>query len=467
VRILVATIPDRDFQEMIDSASLGHQTRKTQPNPNSHELLVARLRCLWEQRRVLFKAGVYGLVFFTIVAFLIPKRYQSTTLLMPPDDQSSSGMAMAAVLAGKMSGGLASLAGDVLGLKSSGALFIGILRSHTVEDDIINQCNLRTVYKTKSMEAARKTLSESTGIAEDRKSGIITITVIDKSPERAALIAQAYVSELNAVVNQLSTSSARRERIFLGQRLSQVKVDLENAEKDFSEFSSKNATIDIKEQGRAMVDAASTLQGQMIAAQSELEGLKQIYSDNNVRVRSLKARVAELQSQLDKLGGKTNIVNDATNPNGTVLYPSIRKLPLLGVPYADLYRKSKVEEAVYESLTQEYELAKVAEAKEIPSVKVLDPADIPEKKYSPPRLIIMLLGTFFSLALTSIWILAKARWEEIDPLAPHKLFANEVVKAAQSYMRWAPPNGSRVQAAGRAIWMRFGDKTPSEINPDK
>ena len=451
----MATIPERDFQEMVDSASLVRENRTLRAEPNSHEHLVARLRCLWEKRGLLFKASVYGLTFFTAVAFLIPKQYQSTTLLMPPDDQSSSGMAMAAALAGKMSGGLAGLAGDVLGLKSSGALFIGMLRSHTVEDDIINKCDLRTIYKTKSMEAARKILSGRTGIAEDRKSGIITITVIDKSPERAALIAQTYVGELNAVVSQLSTSSARRERIFLEQRLTQVKIDLENAERDFSQFSSKNATIDIKEQGRAMVDAASTLQGQMIAAQSELEGLKQIYSDNNVRIRSLKARIAELQSQINKLGGKADISSDGTSSNDTALYPSIRRLPLLGVTYADLYRKTQVEEAVYESLTQEYELAKVAEAKEIPSVKVLDPANIPEKKYSPPRLIIMLLGTFFSLALTSVLILGKARWEEIDSLAPHKIFVQEILQTAHSYMPWASPRGSRFHVAIHKIWLRL------------
>ena len=226
----------------------------------------------------------------------------------------------------------------------------------------------------------------------DRKSQIITISVTDHDPKRAAAMGQAYVAELNRLVAELSTSSARRERIFLEERLKSVSQDLESAEKEFSQFSSKNTTLDIKEQGKAMVEAAATLQGQYIAAQSELEGLKQIYTDNNVRVRSVRARIDELKHQLEKLGGKGESMTDASSQPGDSLYPSIRKLPLLGVTYADLYRRTKIQEAVLETLTKEYEMAKVQEAKEIPTVKVLDPANIPDKKSFPPRTLISAVG---------------------------------------------------------------------------
>src|SRR5205085_1294095 len=138
--------------------------------------------------------------------------------------------------------------------------------------------------------------------------------------------------------------------IFLEERLRTVSQDLEAAEKEFSQFASKNTAIDIKEQGKAMVEAAATLQGELIAAQSQLEGLRQIYSDNNVRVRSIKARITELQLQLEKLGGVDESASPVKTQPGESSYPSIRKLPLLGVPYADLYRRTKVQEAIYETL---------------------------------------------------------------------------------------------------------------------
>jgi len=278
------------------------------------------------------------------------------------------------------------MASELLGLKSTSDLLVGVLSSRTVEDKLIQKFDLRKVYGARRMEDARKALAASTDVSVDRKSQIITITVTDDSPQRATAMAQAYVEELNRTLAEVSASSARRERIFLEGRLQAVNRDLEAAEKDFSQFASKNTAIDIKEQGKAMVEAAATLQGELIAARSELEGLRQLYADGNVRVRSAQARAAELEDQLRKVGGKEESTSLEQAAPGDSLYPSIRKLPLLGVTYADLYRKTKVQEAVFETLTQEYELAKVQEAKEIPSVKVLDSPNVPERNHFLPAL---------------------------------------------------------------------------------
>lgn len=449
------TIPEQDLRRMMEVSPSPENSSGRGEQGTQDERAIARLRLLWDRRRVLARATLGGLLLATVIAFITPKRYQSTTQLMPPDDQTGSGMAMAAALAGRMSGALSGLAGDALGLKSSGDLFIGILNSRTVQDDVVNKCDLRKVYGTSRADLARRRLAENTAISQDRKSGIITIAVTDHSAQRAAAIAGEYVAELNTVASQLSTSSAHRERVFLEGRLAQVKEDLESAEKDFSEFASKNAAIDIKEQGRAMVESAATVEGQLIAAQSELQGVKQIYSENNVRVRSLRARISELQSQLQRLGGKQEIAADAAKSDTGDLYPSIRKLPLLGVPYADLYRRTRVQEAVFESLTQEYELAKVAEAKELPSVKVLDPPNVPEHKSFPPRLTIMALGTLLSFCGVVVYVVARFQWDHIAADAPHKLLVHEIITSLNGRMPWAAPNGSPFQTVSHNIWVRM------------
>lgn len=420
---------------------------------NEHGQAIARLRLLWKERRFLSRAAVAGLLFGTLLAFLLPKRFESTTQLMPPDNQSSSGMAMLAALAAKTGNGLGTFAGDLLGVKSSGALFIGILRSRTVEDRLVERFDLQKVYGARLEEAARKSLAENTAVSEDRKSGIITITVTDRDPRRAAAIAQAYVEELDHLVSELSTSSAHRERVFLEERLSAVKLELNQASKEFSQFASKNVAIDIKEQGRAMMDAAATLMGHLVAAESELKGLEEIYTPNNVRVRSVQARITELRKQLEKMGGKEGSEANDPAPGGDSLYPTIRKLPLLGVTYADLYRRTKIQEAVYETLTQEYELAKVQEAKETPSVKVLDEAKVPERKSFPPRLLIIALCSFLALAGATLCAFGKARWQEVDAQDPGKVFAQEVFQTVNARMPWAEPNGSRLQAMTHWFWV--------------
>jgi uncharacterized protein involved in exopolysaccharide biosynthesis len=204
-----------------------------------------------------------------------------------------------------------------------------------------------------------------------------------------------------------------------------------------------------------MVDAAANLEGQLIAAKSELEGLKKIYTEKNIRVRVTRARITELQSQLEQSGGKGESASSTDrNDASDSLYPSIRKLPLLGVAYADLYRRTKVEESLYEVLTQQYELAKVQEVKETPTVKVLDPASIPKRKSFPPRLEIMFLCTFLVFAGAAVLTLAKAHWDGLDAQDSGKVLAQEVLQSANAHMPWAPPNGSRLQAMAHRIWIR-------------
>ena len=426
---------------------------------------VAYMRLLWEHRRLLARVSLCGLLASTLLAFLIPIRFESTTRLMPPDSNQSGGLAMAAAALSGGVGGMGGIASEMLGLKSTSDIFVGILSSRTVQDKLIQQFDLKKRYGVGRMEDARRDLTAHTGIGVDRKSQIITITVTDHDPKRAAAMGQAYIEELNHLVAELSTSSARRERIFLEERLQAVSNDLESAEKEFSQFSSKNSAIDIKEQGKAMVESAALLQGQLIATESELEGLRQIYSDNNVRVRSVGARINELKHQLEKIGGKGEDSLAPTDLPHDALYPSIRRLPLLGVTYADLYRRTRVQEAVFESLTKEYELAKVQEVKEIPTVKVLDSPNVPDKKSYPPRLLIMFLGTAFAFAMATTWAFGKTTWEQTDSTDPRKLLAQEVFTTVKASLPGFARNGSgnHSDAVDSANWIphrREEDEAP-------
>jgi uncharacterized protein involved in exopolysaccharide biosynthesis len=428
--------------------------------------LIPTLRLLWNERAFLVRAAGIGLMISAVVAFAIPKRYTTSTRLMPPDSQSSSSMLMLAGMAQKAGTGLGSMAGDLLGLKSSGALFVGMLQSQTIQDHLVEQFELKKVYRKRLLLDARTQLSDKTAVQEDRKSGIITITVTDRSPQRAAAIANAYVNELNTMVAQLSTSSAHRERIFLEGRLQSVRRDLDDAETQLAQFSSKNSTLDIQQQGKAMLDAAAGLAGQMIAAESELQGMRQIYTENNARVRELSARVAELRKELDKIGGMDSSVarggrsnadptlEPVADTSADMPYPSIRQLPLLGAKYADYYRQAKIQETVYELLTQQNELAKVEEAKETPSVKVLDLAEIPEKKSYPPRLIVMLLGTLIALGLALARIVGTTRWHGIDPEDERKVFALEVFASVKTQMRLLP-QGTSLRSKTHGVFSRL------------
>ena len=140
---------------------------------------------------------------------------------------------------------------------------------------------------------------------------------------------------------------------------------------------------------------------------------------------------------------------------------------MLGVGYADLYRNMKVQEAIYEALTQEYEFAKVEEAKETPSVKVIDPPDVPQRRTYPHRLWVIALGTTFSFLFGAVWLLSRRRWQEVDPNDPAKLLAIEIANTLKSRWSHGMSNGNgALRTAHTFLWWPAVPESPPPGNGD-
>jgi len=118
----------------------------------------------------------------------------------------------------------------------------------------------------------------------------------------------------------------------------------------------------------------------------------------------------------------------------------------------DLYRQTKIEETVYELLRQRYEMARIEEAKEVATVKVLDEAAVPEKKETPHRLIIILICTPLTFAGAAVWVLGENHWHGVDSQNPKKLLLGTVYEHARD----------RFSARARPLYSRFHRKSPGE-----
>ncbi len=408
-----------------------------------------KLVLLWREHRFLWRVAWKTAVLAYAVAFILPKHYESVTKIVPGENLGG-----AAGLMGKLAGGAGSAGGglgldpaSLLALKTPGAFYVEVMKSRTVQDKLIDSFDLRRryslfgrwfphIYNSKfgrwmqpGYYTTRNKLKSFTGFEEDKKSGVITVTVTDYDRETAAKIANAYVLELNRLAADLNTSDAHRERMFLEDRLKSAKHDLDQASLALSEFSSKNSVMDPQNQGRTMMDAAIRIQGELIVSESKLKGLQQTYSDDNMQVRTLKAGISELKNQLKKLMGSGTAVTDSA------LYPSMRTLPMLGYQYTDLYRQAKIQETVYEFLTQQYELAKIQEAKELPTVRVMDPAVPAERKSGPARLLITGLSVLVGLVLACCWVIGRSSWEQIPAHHQHRLLVAEVSSDVKAFMR--------------------------------
>ena len=408
------------------------EKRYSPPAPDPEDRKGEKLWVLWRSRRFLWGVTWKTLIASIVLAFLVPSHYKSAVRFVPGETSSSNGSGSMMGLLTKALGsdnsgmGLGLDAASLLGAKTPGAFYVEVLKSRTVQDRLINRFDLRARYSKSTYIEARKKLAKFTDIEEDKKSSVITLTVTDYEPKIAAQMANAYVDELNRLAVDLNTSSAHRERQFLEERLSTAKQDLARASAALSQFTSKNSMVDPQNEGRAVMDAASRMQGELIASETELKGLQQIYSDDNVRVRTLKARMAELQSQLKKLVGQTTDAAAQDAHGWSAPYPSMHTLPGLGSRYAELYREAKIQEAVYAFVTQQFEMAKIQEAKELPIVRVMDAGVAPEKRSSPIRSLIVAGSVFGSFLLACLWVVGKYRWQQIPVDDSYRLLADDV-----------------------------------------
>jgi uncharacterized protein involved in exopolysaccharide biosynthesis len=339
---------------------------------------------------------------------------------MPPESRGGALGLLASVTGGGSGGGAG--VEDALAPMGNGGLYIAILRSESVQIRIIDRFDLRSVYHTKRMVDTVEKLAKNVAVAEDRRLGTIALSVTDHDPNRAAQMGNAYVEELDAALARLNTSAASREKDFLEKQLDLIRKQLTTAEHSQADFSSKNATLDLKEQGRVLMEAAARIETELVAAEAELNSLKAAYGDSHVRVRAAGNKVERLRKELNAMGG--------VGPGGESLadgnLPSIRKLPGLGMSYADLYRQTRILEAVYELLTKQYELAKVQEAKEVKTVRVLDPARVPERKSEPKRTAIVIVSTFLAALAGLVWIVAAWYWSRVDDGDPAKTLIRRI-----------------------------------------
>jgi uncharacterized protein involved in exopolysaccharide biosynthesis len=390
------------------------------------------LRLCWFKRKTVFTILAIGISISLAIALLEKNVYTSTTTFMPPDSMSASSNLLGMMAS---SSAATSIGSQMLGLETPGELYVSILQSRNVLDGLISRFALANYYQAHMMIDARKSLARDTQVSIDRKSGVISVSVTVTNPGLAANIARGYVTELNRVLTEASTSSARSERIFLEGRVKEVKQQLDDYSKALSQFSTKSGTIDMPNQARSMVDAGLRLQTELITGRSQLAGLLQTYAPDNPRVRAVQARNAELQRQIDALGGK-NQPPASDNDLQKGGYPSAGELPTLGLTYYDLQRKVQVQEALWEALTRQLETARVQEAEQTPAARILDVADVPERKSGPSRRLALMIGTVLSLLVACISVIAMSIWDGLGPQDEPKKLILEIADGVMDRRRW-------------------------------
>ncbi len=356
-------------------------------------LLVARKRFV-----IRFVLGAAALA--TLVAFLLPVRYEAKIVLMPPQQNSS----MASALLGQVGnlgglGSLTSLAGG-LSLKTPADMYVSLLTSRTVEDAMIQRFGLMVEYREKRMSDTRKEFERRTTVVAGTKDGLIRVTIEDGDPKRAAELANGYVEEFRKLSASLAMTEAARRRLFFQNELQQAKDDLTASEEAMRKTQQSTGVLQIDSQARALIESAAILRGQVVAKEVQIQGMKSFAADDNPNLVLAKQQLAALQSQLEQIAGSRY---DA----GSDILLSKGKVTQSGMEYLRRFRDLKYRETVFELLAKELEIAKLDEAREGEIVQVVDAAVPPDRKSSPHRTLIIVGATIFAFLVAVFWIISR------------------------------------------------------------
>jgi len=406
--------------ESPSSGDASHQPRAASHSSADDEVSLLDIAIILAKHKKL----ILGLPFLAAViaagiTLLMPNWYTATAKLLPPQQSQSNAVAILGQL-GALSGGTSA----ALGIKNPSDIFVAMLKSRTISDAIIERFGLKEIYGEDYLQDARKVLLRNVDILAGRD-GVITLEVDDKSPRRAADMANAYIEELERLTRKLAIGEAGQRRLFFEKQLKQAKDDLTLAETALTTFQVEKKVLNPQGQASLAISAAAGLQAQIAAKEIQIASLKSFATLENPDLLRAQEELGGLKSQLAK------VARGGAGDAGDVLL-SIGKAPGQAADYVRRFRDVKYYETLFELLAKQYEIARIDEAKDATLIQVLDRAIEPERKSSPKRLLIVLLTGCAASVLVVLAVFMAQAWKRAqqDPSMSGRLI--EFLR----YLKW-------------------------------
>ena len=382
--------------------------------------LLDLLIVLAKHKRVVLGVPAVAAVAAAIISLLLPNIYTGTTRILPPQQSASAATAMLNQLGGAL-GGFAGAAGGALGIRNPNDLYVGMLKSRTVADNIIARFDLNKIYEEGLQSSARNMLQRNTTISAGRD-GIISIEVDDKDPKRAADLANAYVDELTKLTKVLAVTEASQRRLFFERQLVQAKDNLTAAEVAARQGLQKGGLAQVDAQGRSIIEVTARLRAQISAKEVQLGAMRTFAAEGNPELQRTQDELQALKRELGRIEGSLPVA--VAGKGGEAGHTGLDNLGRL--------RDVKYYEFLYELLAKQYELAKIDEAKDATIIQIMDKAIEPDRKSKPRRTLIVLISTFVALLVSILWVFAR----EATVKAKADPEQGSRIETLRSHLRW-------------------------------
>ncbi|WP_419804057.1 GumC family protein [Terriglobus sp.] len=375
---------------------------------------------LIRRRRLLVMCTVAGLL-LGLLWTLRKGIYVAATTVLPPQSSVTSG------LLGQI-GSLAGLVGGA-GLSvphGSQDLYVSLMQSPSVQDAVVQRFHLDKVYGAGSPGAARVELSKHCIIDGSGRDGMIRISVHDADdPKRAADVANGYVNEFMKFMSHLAVSEAAQRRLFFEEQMQKEKSDLTDAEDNLRKTEQKTGAVQLDAQTRVLVDSAANLRAQVAAKQVQIQSIRAYAGPDNINLQRAEQELAVLRSQLATVADTGTGAQDA-------MAVSRNALPQTALDNIRAQREVKYHESIFGILSNQYEAARLDEAREGAAVQVVEPATAPEGRSAKPATTKVMVGTLLGFFMGFIYIMGAYAWER---MRANRLFAGKLSELHDAYVR--------------------------------
>ena len=350
------------------------------------------LLALWRQHLKLLVAGPLAIGLTALgITYLIAPTFTATTTFLPPQQQQSAAASLLASL-----GPLAGIAGAAgAGIRTPADQYVALMQSVTVSDRIIEQFKLMEEYDQKYRIEARKELATNVRMTIGKKDGLITVEVDDKSPERAAAMANRYVDELRRITSTIAITEAQQRRVFFEHQLEQTKDRLTAAQLALQASGFNPGAI--KAEPKAAAEGYARLRAEVTAAEVRLQTMRGSLADDTPEVRQQQATLGALRAQLGRL--------EQSSEGG-------------GPDYVGKYREFKYQETLFDLFARQYELARADESREGALIQVVDVAQPPERKSKPKRALTAITATLATALLLAMGVVVRYSWRQRQAQRP-------------------------------------------------
>ena len=287
---------------------------------------------------------------------------------------------------------------SILNATGPGNLYVGLMRSRSVEDDVVERIRLRERYHVDSREVGRNILAGRSSFLEG-PDGIITISIRDENAQAAADTANAYLAGLQDLSDKMAQAESNQSRRYLDRQLDQARAELGEAEQNLVHLQQRTGQVAPESQAATSIGNIAGLRSQITGLQVQLGVLRQSEADGNPEIERLKTQIAGLQTEERRQEAGT-----AATPVGAAI--SAVDIPTLNLEISHAQEIVTARRAAVTAMASQAGSSHIDPSFSHPVFQVIDRAIPPEFKAWPPpqQYEAAALGFAFVFALVAVLV---------------------------------------------------------------